>query len=263
MKMNNTMQKIFCRSIRDDGYGEGVVPEYPMPDESYFGDNYGKDTFFDSDGYNKAMEEWDTDLASRPLYALIHPDLAKGGWVGEHKEGYEYSAVKNKWIECSKEVYDKQHPAFCHRIVLVPVEGKAEENKPRCEKELHVIKYFGLPEDVSFNKVPKVTYADLVDLLFSWDETVKAKPTTVTGEAETWKKVEDFIRDCLFERHPSTTSIVEGLKFIFQQAASRTSDAVEFAEWLFGQGYTVYAETIVYQPTDYLYQLFKQQTTKP
>jgi hypothetical protein len=52
-------------------------------------------------------------------------------------------------------------------------EPKQEEGKERCPYEMCIIKYFGLPEDVSFNKSPKVIYADLVDLLCCFDQTNK------------------------------------------------------------------------------------------
>lgn len=56
-----------------------------------------------------------------------------------------------------------------------------EKELPRCEKELHIIKYFGLPEDVSFNKSPKIIYADLVDLLYSWDQSRLGEQEGVDG----------------------------------------------------------------------------------
>lgn len=222
----NEQDKIYCRSIRPDKYGEGVVPER---------DTINIPVVRGYDEKGKIHNDWQKwldqkeYLASLPVLYLIHPDLHKGevGWVGGYREQWQYRRDGlSTWYNCSK---NQAMTSFetDRRIVLVPVEGKAEENKPRCEKELHVIKYFGLPEDVSFNKVPKVTYADLVDLLFSWDETVKANPTPVTGDAV---ELEELYNE-----------------FVNNYQGVLPMPAGAFYRFL----------------SDRLYQLFKQQTNKP
>lgn len=57
------------------------------------------------------------------------------------------------------------------------------ETKPRCEKELHIEKYFGLPADVSPDKMMNVSYSDLVDLLYSWQQQ--------SGSAGVWVRASD------------------------------------------------------------------------
>jgi hypothetical protein len=88
----------------------------------------------------------------------------------------------SKFVELFNEKVFEKYPASPSPAVSAPV-----EERKRCEFEMHVIKYFGLPEDVNFNKVPKVCYADLVNLLATFtqspvDETAHLLSTKANRE---------------------------------------------------------------------------------
>jgi len=69
-------------------------------------------------------------------------------------------------------------------IMAIPI--PADTGKERCPYELFVIKYFGLPEDVSFNAVPRTTYADIVSILcmFAEEKSKTGKEESQQAELE-------------------------------------------------------------------------------
>lgn len=122
----NEQDKIYCRLIRPDGYGEGVVPEMDEPRFDYdFPPDGPTDAMLASaqEDFEGRHDIWFDKLASLPVLYLIHPDLAKVGWVGECRERYEVNNY-GEWDEVSKYGYDNQDGTVGRRIVLVPVEGK-------------------------------------------------------------------------------------------------------------------------------------------
>lgn len=122
--------KIYLRSPRPDGYWEGVEPAQREPKQSdyteYIGtDSDGKDRYVpDYLEYGDAERYWKRHLASLPVLYLIHPDLAKVGWVMEYGEQY-WIRHGDRWSISDKDEYDSL-PNDQRRIILVPVEGKAE-----------------------------------------------------------------------------------------------------------------------------------------
>jgi len=92
---------------------------------------------------------------------------------------------------------------------------------------------------------------------------------------EMYSKIRSFIGDCLFEKNPSTTNIVDGLKFIIEEhrAASQlhpsptpdVTEAVDFAEWVMkntkqslDENYVIYNRENFWTIPQ-LYSLFKNQ----
>lgn len=347
------MQKIYCRSIRPDGYGEGVVPEMEEPRNDIMhylslGENDELKATID-------IREWKNHLASLPVLYLIHPDLHKGriGWVGEHKERYELSVTSNGqdgWMPITKDNYDQllesEGVEDSLRIVLVPVEGK----EVVMTKEL-LIKIFKSVSLIDLSEAEfeynieddglhwcNAMYGGVVRDGISWDGNIfrmmnndesfeplnpqidafkimlQSKPTPVTGEAGEMNRlsevvgqwpgdepVEEIINSVSDNELASLVSEyrlmqrtlinISGLGYQSPikelcEAASRTSDAVEFAEWKDkyfqftfvhrGKGYRLryyeYVKEIPgvlfgehYDVKD-IYTIFlksKQQTTKP
>lgn len=115
--MTPTNQKpLLVRSIDEQGYGSAVeAPEFLR----------------DAAIATLQNLRWHQEIASAPVAAIVHPSFncKVGDWITEWVDGYQYAAVKDNWIDCDKETYDKQHPAFWHRIVLLPL-TVGEENPP-------------------------------------------------------------------------------------------------------------------------------------
>ena len=64
--------------------------------------------------------------------------------------------------------------------------------KQRCEKELHVEKWFGIPDTTDRDDIFRLTYSDLVDLLYSWesrDESISEEANDRAAHALTLKDV--------------------------------------------------------------------------
>lgn len=115
--------KYYCRSIREDKFGEVVVPEMKEPVHP---DNIDLAGCARSE-LIEANEEWNEHLASLPLYALLEPP-AKVGWVGEVEEDYqtlESYGQGSTWYSRPKDEYNKKDPER-RRIVLV---GKKPEQE--------------------------------------------------------------------------------------------------------------------------------------
>lgn len=121
------MQKVYCRSIRPDGYGEGVVPEMEEPRFDYdFPPDGPTDAMLASaqEDFEGHHDIWFDKLASLPVLYLIHPDLGKSngiGWlVGEWEEGWEVWC-ESGWYACSKEEHDNGigRGVFNYRKIIV------------------------------------------------------------------------------------------------------------------------------------------------
>ena len=68
------------------------------------------------------------------------------------------------------------------------------ETKPRCEKELHIEKYFGLPADTSPEQPMQLKYADLVDLLYSWEQRITPPHTSAGGEEKLVSTLKEVLK---------------------------------------------------------------------
>lgn len=121
------MNKYYLRSIREDGFGECVVPEMEEP-------------IFKRDAAIATQQnlEWHSYLSSLPVSALAHPEIAKKiGWVENVGEVKEFLNAANEWKEM-KPYYafgEKQQT----RILLVEKkqEEKSDGNKPEWVPKKH------------------------------------------------------------------------------------------------------------------------------
>lgn len=106
--------KYYCRSIREDGFGECVVPE----DERPINWNPG----VKNAEHIMAVIEWNDHLSSLPVAALVKE--GKIGWLGEVEERYEimWTPQSYEWKPATKEHYDLCSNLANRRIILVPKE---------------------------------------------------------------------------------------------------------------------------------------------
>lgn len=226
------MTKIYLRSVRSDGYYEGVEPEINQ--------------------FNQPIHS----LESYPVLHLIHPDLGKSngiGWlVNDHQDGWEVYNSR-EWKQVPVDIWTGFHPDCRRRKIIVAKRVEAQANYHQVVPDSHY--WDSIDSLINYLSYQKARAVDIDYLITGFKNSLKngydirpSQPAEnngqeegkefckwLTGEVATLagEMAKSKAMNGMFDKvhlqilHKRLNEVLQ--KY---QTASRQSDAVEFGKWL-------------------------------